>query len=85
MVSQAIAAMEPVRALVCAIQGLFRAHEDWHVRATKFRRVERIACGLLNGNISCNRGNRQNADSRRTEGHDQSHGVIGSSVGVDQE
>ena len=85
MVAQAIAAMEPVCALVRAMQGFFRAHEDRNVRAAKFRGVERIARGLLNGHVSCNRSNRQNAHLGRAEGHDQGHGVIGSSVGIDQE
>ena len=85
MVSQAIAAMEPVRALVRAMQRLFRAHENRNVCATKLRSVERITCGLLNGHVSCNRGHCQHADSRRAEGHDQGHGVIGSGVGIDQE
>ena len=76
--------MEPVRALVRAMQRFFRAHEDRNVHATKLRGVERIACGLLNGHVSCNRGNCQNADSRRAEGHDQGYGVIGSGVGIDQ-
>jgi len=85
MVAQAIAAMEPVCALVRAMQGFFRAHEDRNVRAAKLRGVERIARGLLNGDVSGNCGNRQNTDLGRSQRHDQSHGVIGSGVGIDQE
>ena len=58
MVSQAIAAMEPVRALVRAIQRFFRAHENVNVRAAKLRGVERVARGLLNGDVSSDGSNR---------------------------
>jgi len=85
VVAQAIAAMEPVRALVRAIQGLFGTHEHGNLRAAEFRGVERIARGLLNGDVSRNCGNRQNTDLGRSQRHDQSNGVIGSRVGVNQE
>ena len=85
MVTQAVAPMEPVGALVRAIQWLFRAHENGNVRAAKFRGIEGVARGLLNGNVSGNRGDCQHAHVTRTKRHDQSHGVIGSSVGINQE
>ncbi len=85
MVSQAIAAVEPVRALVRAIQRLFRAHENRNIRAAEFRRIERVSRGLLNGNVSCNGGNRQHAHLRGSQRHDQGHGIIGSCVRVNQE
>ncbi len=85
VVAQAIAAMEPVGALVRAIQRFFRTHEHGNIRAAEFCRVEGIACGLLDGNISGDRGNRQDAHLERTERHDQSYGVIGSRIGINQE
>lgn len=85
MIAQAIAAMEPVGALVQPVQRFLRAHENGNVRAAKLRGVERVARGLLNGNITSNRGNRQHAHLRRAQRHDQSHGVIGSGIGVNQE
>ncbi len=85
MVSQAISAVEPVGALVSAIQRLFRAHVDGNVRAAELRCVECIARGLLNGNVSRNRGDGQHAHAGRAQRHDQGHGVIGSGVGVNQE
>ncbi len=62
MIAQAVAAMEPVRALVRAVQWFFRAHENGDGRAAEFRRVECIARGLLNGNVTRNRSYGQNAD-----------------------
>jgi hypothetical protein len=85
MIAQAIAAMEPVRALVRAVQRFFRAHENGNVRAAEFSRVERIARGLLNGNIAGNRGYRYYAHPGRAQRHDQSHGVIGCGVSINQE
>lgn len=85
MVSQAIAAVEPVGGLVRSIQRFLRAHEHGNVRVAKFRRVQRIAGGLLNGDVSRDGGNRQHADLRRAQRHDQSDGVIGGGVGVNQE
>jgi len=85
VVAQAIAAVEPMSGLVRAVQGSCRAHEHGNLRAAEFRRVERIARGLLNGDVPCNRGNRQHADLRRAQRHDQSDGVIGSGVGINQE
>ena len=85
MVSQTIVAMEPVRTLVRAIQRFFRAHENGNVRTAKFHGVESIACGLLNGNVSGNRGNGKNVHLGRATRHDQSHGIIGSGIGINQE
>lgn len=85
MVSQAIASMEPVRALVRAIQRFFRAHEDRHIRAAKFGGIKRVPRGLLNGNVSRDGRNRQHAHLGRAKRHDQSDGVIGSGVGINQE
>src|SRR5216683_3331955 len=85
MITQAIAAMEPVRGLVRAMERFFRTRENGNIRAAKFGRVKRVARGLLNGDVSCNRGNRQHAHLGRTQGHDQSNGVVGSGVGINQE
>ena len=85
MIAQAISAMEPVGALVRAVQWFFRARENGNVRATKFRGIKCIARGLLNGDVSGNGSNRQHAHLRRTQRHDQSHGIIRSRVGVNQE
>ena len=85
MVTQAVAPMEPVGALVRAIQWLFRAHENGNVRAAKFGRVERIARGLLDGDVASNGGDRQDTHLGRTKGHDQGYGVVGSGVSIDQE
>ncbi len=85
VVAQAVAAMEPVRALVRTIQRFFRAHEHGNIGAAQLRGVERIAGGLLNSNVSRNRGNGDHAHRGGTQCHDQGHGVIGSSVGIDQE
>ena len=85
MVTQAIAAMEPVSALVRAIQGLLRAHENGNVRAAKFGGVECVARGLLNGYVSSDGGNRQHAYQGRAQRHDQGYGVVGSGVGINQE
>ncbi len=62
--------MEPVGALVRAIQWFFRAHENGNVRGAEFRGVERVARGLLNGNVSGDGGNRQHAHPGRTQRHD---------------
>ena len=85
MIAQAIAAMEPMRALVRAVQWFFRAHKNGNVRATELRCVECIARGLLNGNVAGNRGDCQHAHGGRAQRHDQGHGVIGSGVGIDEE
>jgi len=77
--------MEPVRTLVRAMERFFRAHENGNIRATKFRRTERVARGLLNGDVSGNGGNRQHAHLGRAKRHDQSHRVIRSRVGINQE
>ncbi len=82
VIAQSIATVEPVRALVRAVHWFLRAHENGNVRAAEFRRVERIARGLLDGNISGNRRNRQDAHLGRAQRHDQSYGVIGSGVGI---
>ena len=85
MVTQAVASMEPVGALVWTIQWFLRAHENGNVRTAEFRGVECIARGLLDGNVSGNRGDGQHAHLGRTQRHDQGYGVIGSGVGVNQE
>ena len=85
MVSQAVTSMEPVSALVRAIQRLFRAHENRNIRAAKLRRIERVSRGLLNGNVSGDGGNRQDTHLRGSQRHDQGHGVVGSGVGINQE
>jgi hypothetical protein len=77
--------MEPVGGLVRAVQWFFRAHEDGNFRAAEFRCVQSIARGLLNGNVSGNGSNRQDAHLGRAQRHDQGHGIIGSSIGINQE
>ena len=74
-----------VDALVRAIEGFFRTHENRYVSSTKFGRVERVACGLLDGNVTGHRSNRQHANLGRAKRHDQGHGVIGGGIGIDQE
>ena len=64
MVAQAIAAVEPVRAQVRTVQRFFHARENGDFGAAEFRRVEGVASGLLNGDVSGNRGNYQNVRVR---------------------
>ena len=85
MVAQSIAAVKPVSALVRAVQRFFRSHENGNVRAAQFRGVKCIASGLLDGNVSSNGGDGQHTHAWGAERHDQSYGVIGSGVGVNQE
>ncbi len=85
VVAQAIATMEPVGALVRTAQRFLRAHKDGNVRAAEFGRIECITRGLLNGHVSSDSGNSQDAHLGRAQRHDQSYGVIRSSVGINQE
>jgi hypothetical protein len=70
---------------VRAVQWFFRAHEHGDFRAAEFRGVKSIARGLLNGDVSSDSSNRQNAHIRRPKRHDQGYGVIGSRVCINQE
>jgi len=85
VIAQAIAAMEPVRALVFALQRFFGTQENGNIRSAEFRRVQGIPRSLLYGHISRHRGDRQNGNIGRTKRHDQGHGIIGSRIGVNQE
>lgn len=85
MVAQTVAAMEPVRGFVFAMQRLFRADENRNIRAAELRRVERIARGLLHSNVAGDGGNRQHANLLRAQRHDQSHGVVRGRIGINQE
>ena len=85
VISQTVAAMEPMRAFVRAVQWFLRAHEDRNVRAAKFRCVQGVPRSLLHGNISRHRGDCQHTHRRRAQRHDQGYGIIGSRVGVNQE
>src|SRR5260370_6956389 len=69
VVSQAIAAMEPVRGLVRAMERFLRTRENGNIRAAKFGRVKRVARGLLNGDVSCNRGNRSEEHTSELQSH----------------
>ena len=85
MVAQAIASMEPVSALVFAIQRFFRAHKNRNIRAAEFGGIKRVARGLLSGNVSGDCCNRQHTHLGRAQRHDQGNGVIGSGVRINQE
>ena len=85
MVSQAVTAVEPVSAFVSANERLFRAHKDRNIRATKFRGIERIPCGLLHGNIAGDRGDCQHTNMRRAKRHDQRDSVVGSGISINEE
>jgi hypothetical protein len=85
MITQAIPAMKPVRALVFTLERLFGTQENWNIRSEEFRRVQGIPRGLFYGNIASHRGDCQNGNIGRTKRHDQSYGIIRSSVRVNQE
>jgi hypothetical protein len=58
---------------------------DGDVGCAEFHRVQRVSCGLLNFDISRDIGDRDHADFRSAQSHDERDGVVRSNVGVDQE
>ncbi len=85
MITQAIPAMEPVRALVLALERFFGTQKNRDIRPAEFRGVQSIPRRLLYGNIARHGGDRQNGNIARTKRHDQGDGVIRSRIGVNQE
>jgi hypothetical protein len=45
--------------------------------------MERIASGLFHWNISGNRSDRDHSNIGSAQCHDDSHGVVGSGIGID--
>lgn len=67
------------------LQWMLRAGKHGDVGLTEFRCVERIAAGSVNIHVSRNGGNGENLNVGRAQRHDQRNGVVGSSVGINQE
>jgi hypothetical protein len=68
-----------------AEQWLFSSRIDRDVGSTEFNCVQRVPGGLLNSDVSGDRRDRDNADFRGAEGHDESDRIIGGGIGIDQE
>src|SRR6202521_2506476 len=85
VITQSVAAVEPVSAFVRARERLFSAGIDRNVRAAELGGVERVSRGLQHRHISGDRGDGQHAHGGRAESHDECNGVVGSSIGIDQE
>jgi hypothetical protein len=84
-VAEAVVAMEPFGAAVRALERLFRAGKNRDARLTEFRSAKSISSGLRESHIAGNRGDRQNFDLPITQDHDESDGIVGSRIGVNQE
>src|SRR5215475_9455645 len=77
--------MEPVGGLVRACERFSSAGVDGSVGVAELGDVESVACGLVDGNVACDGGDGADVDMGMTESHDESDGVVGGCVGVDEE
>jgi hypothetical protein len=85
MIAQAVFAVKPFRAAMWTLQRPFRARINRDRRSAKLRGVERIPCGLGQRHIARNRRDGKNFDLRIAQRHNERDGIVGSSVGVNQE
>ena len=85
VIAQPVLAVKPIRALVLAAQRLLRSDKYRNMRVAKFGGVQRISRRLLDADISRDGRNRQHANLRRAQRHDQRHGVVRGGVRIDQE
>ena len=85
VIAEAVAPVKPGSAYMRALQWMLRAGKHGDVRITELRRIERITAGLMNIHVSRNGGDGKNLNVGRAKRHDQSNGVVGSSVGINQE
>ena len=85
MFSQPIAAMKPGSTLIFAQQWFGGAGVNRDIGATEFNCVERVAGRLLNLDIAGYGGDRGDADVGSTKSHDESDGIVGGGVGINEE
>ena len=85
MVSKAVATMKPGRILIGAQEWLVGASVDGHAGPAKFYRVEGIPGRLQNGDVTGDGRNCHHANIGRAESHDEGNGIVGGSVGINQE
>lgn len=85
MIAHAVAPMEPTSIFERPQQRSLRAAKDWHIRAAKLSRVQRIAASLLYPYVACYYRDGRHCYISSFERHDERDGVVGSGVCVDQE
>ena len=83
MIAQSIVAVKPGRVLMGTSQRLLSTAVYGDPRATKFDRVERITCGLLDVDVAGDGGDRDHVHGR-AQSHDERDCVIGGNISVDQ-
>jgi hypothetical protein len=77
--------MKPGRILMDTQEWLVGTTIDWNTGSAKFNGIKRVACRLLNFNISGDRRDCDHADVRGAESHDEGDSIVRRNVGVDQE
>jgi len=85
MISEAVDAVEPLGGAERTGQRLFRALIDPRACAAEFSGVERVARGLAHGNVAGHSGYGDNAGCGGPQRHDQSNGIVGRGIRVDQD
>ena len=85
MVTQTVTSVEPVRALMFALERLLCSDKNGNVGATEFGSIQGVSHCLLSGHVAGDDGNRENANVWRSKRHDESNGIVRCSVGVDEE
>ena len=77
--------MKPRRILISTQQRLIGTRIDGNVAPANLGDIERVASRLFYGHVARDRGDRDHLNVGRAQRHDQRDGIVGSSVGVDQE
>lgn len=84
MIAEAVAPVKPIRATMRANQGFLGTGENGDARFAEVRCVKSIPTGLMHWHIPRDGCDGQNIYLWVPESHDESDGVVGSCVGINQ-
>ena len=84
VIAQAVLAMKPLRMQMLAVEWLLGPQKHGHIRSTKLGSIESVSRGLSNRYIPRDRCDGSHANVRRTQSHNERHGIVRTSVSINQ-
>jgi hypothetical protein len=84
VISETVMAMKPGCALMCTQEWFLGAYVDGNMSSAEFSSVECVLSCLSHAHIAGDSRDGEDTNVGESKGHDESDGVIGGNVGIDQ-